>query len=562
MTRTFSKIVFLGLILFLSVSRTGGQTPFRAENGIVVSVSEIASQTGVEILKKGGNAVDVAVAVGFTLAVTHPAAGNLGGGGFMVIHLADGKNTTIDFREKAPSKALRDMYLDENGDYIPALSREGATSVGVPGSVAGLIYALDKYGTLSLEEVIQPAINLAENGFPLFWNLAQSINYYNEQFKKYPSSKKIFTKDGEPLEAGSIFIQSDLAETLKRIKETHGKDFYEGETAEHFVKQIKELNGIISLDDLKNYAPVEREPVRGNYRGYEIISMPPPSSGGIALIEALNALENYSFAKDEWGSSSFVHKVVEVLKHVYADRSKHLGDSDFYDVPIEELISKEYGKRIFESIDDKAKTADEISPVKINLRESSETTHYSVADKEGNAVSVTTTINSSYGNKIVVEGAGFLLNNEMDDFSSKPGEPNLYGLIGSEANSIQPNKRMLSSMTPTIVLRDGKPFIVTGASGGSKIITAVLQVIMNVIDFKMNIRQAAEAPRFHNQWLPNRVDYEEFGMTEDVKKALEERGQKIGIKTVIGRTHSVLIDSSGIKWGAPDPRIFGEAAGY
>ncbi len=560
--RIFFKKVFFGIILFLYVQPVAAQIPIRAENGMVVSVSGIASQVGVEILRRGGNAVDAAVAVGFTLAVTHPAAGNLGGGGFMVIHLSNGKNTTIDFREKAPLQATRDMYLDEDGNYVPELSRQGATSVGVPGSAAGMIYALEKYGTLSLESVVQPAIELAERGFKLSWREAASINFFNEKFNRYSSSKKIFTNNGEPLEAGQIFIQSDLAETLKRIKETNGKDFYEGKTAELFVKQIKELNGIISLEDLKNYSPVEREPVAGNYRGYEIVSMPPPSSGGIALIEALNALENYSFIKEERGSSATIHKFVEILKQVYADRSKHLGDSDFYDVPVEELISKEYGKKIYESISEKAKSAEEVFPAKFQLSESEETTHYSVADKEGNAVAVTTTINSSYGNKIVVAGAGFLMNNEMDDFSSKPGEPNQFGLVGSEANSIQPSKRMLSSMTPTIVLRDGKPFIITGASGGSKIITAVLQVITNVIDFGMNIRQAAEAPRFHNQWLPDRIDFEEYGTTEDVKNGLKKRGQKLGVETVVGRTHSILVDSNGVKWGAPDPRIFGKAVGY
>lgn len=560
--RIFFKKVFFGIILFLYVQPVAAQIPIRAENGMVVSVSGIASQIGVEILRRGGNAVDAAVAVGFTLAVTHPAAGNLGGGGFMVIHLSNGKNTTIDFREKAPLQATRDMYLDEDGNYVPELSRQGATSVGVPGSAAGMIYALEKYGTLPLESVVQPAIELAERGFKLSWREAASINFFNEKFNLYSSSKKIFTNNGEPLEAGQIFIQSDLAETLKRIKETNGKDFYEGKTAELFVKQIKELNGIISLEDLKNYSPVEREPVAGNYRGYEIVSMPPPSSGGIALIEALNALENYSFTKEERGSSATIHKFVEILKQVYADRSKHLGDSDFYDVPVEELISKEYGKKIYESISEKAKSADEVFPAKFQLSESEETTHYSVADKDGNAVAVTTTINSSYGNKIVVAGAGFLMNNEMDDFSSKPGEPNQFGLVGSEANSIQPSKRMLSSMTPTIVLRDGKPFIITGASGGSKIITAVLQVITNVIDFGMNIRQAAEAPRFHNQWLPDRIDFEEYGTTEDVKNGLKKRGQKLGVETVVGRTHSILVDSNGVKWGAPDPRIFGKAVGY
>ncbi|NOX16814.1 MAG: gamma-glutamyltransferase [Chlorobi bacterium] len=556
----FIRFLTIVILVFSFSITVTGREPVKAKRGIVVSVSKLASEVGVAILKKGGNAIDAAAAVGFALAVTHPAAGNLGGGGFMVIHFADGKNTTIDFREKAPAKASRDMYLDKNGNYVSALSRGGVTSVGVPGSVAGLIYALDKYGALPLTAVIQPAIKLAYDGFRLTWRETQLVNEFNDEFNKYPSSKDIFTNNGEPLLINQIFLQNDLAETLTRIKLSHGKDFYEGKTAELFVKQVEKLGGIITLEDMKNYSPVERAPIEGTYRGYEIISMPPPSSGGIALLEALNALENYSFSKDDWGSSATIHKIVEILKRVYADRSKHLGDSDFYDVPVEKLTSKEYGKKIYESITEKAKRAEDIFPA--NYRESSETTHYSIADEKGNVVSVTTTINSSFGNKIVVEGAGFLMNNEMDDFSAKPGEPNLYGLIGSEANSIQPNKRMLSSMTPTIVLRDGKPYIVTGASGGSRIITSVLQVIMNVIDFGMNIQQAADKPRIHNQWLPDKIFYEDYGLTEDVKNALIAMGHKIGKKIIVGRTHSILIDSSGVKWGAPDPRTFGAAVGY
>ena len=537
--------------------------PVRSKNGMVVSASNLASKVGLQILKKGGNAVDAAVAVGFALAVTYPSAGNIGGGGFMVIHLNDGRNTAIDYREKAPLQAFKDMYLDENGEFLSKLSTEGATSSGVPGSVAGLIFALEHYGTMSLAEVIQPAINLAEDGFPLDYSLANSFKSVLNYMEKYPSSFEKFTNNGRLYNEGEIFKQKDLAETLKLIKKKGRDGFYKGKVADLIINQVQKLGGYFTHEDLEKYGVVERKPIEGSYRGYEIISMSPSSSGGLVLVEMLNILENFSFSKDGWGDSRYIHALTETMKYAYADRSVHIGDSDFYDVPINWLISKEYAKEIFNKINDQAKPSDEISAGVPAPKESEQTTHYSVYDKFGNAVSTTTTLNDSYGNKIVVEGAGFLLNNEMDDFSSKPGAPNQFGLIGGEANSIQPEKRMLSAMTPTIVLKDGKPFLLIGSPGGSTIITVVLQVILNCIDFKMDIQSAINQPRFHHQWLPDQIDYEEYGMTLDVKENLIKRGQKIGKERSLGRAEGILIDrENNIIFGATDPRGYGSAEGY
>lgn len=562
----FSIILIFIFSSFLNTNKIypAAKKPVRAKNGMVVSSSDLATKVGVEILKKGGNAVDAAVAVGFALAVTYPYAGNIGGGGFMVIHLNNGKNTTIDYREKAPLKAYRNMFLDKNGNFDPKLSQEGATSVGVPGSVAGLIYALNKYGTMKLPEVIQPAIDLAEKGFQLDYSTAASIKEHLNEFKKYPGSYKKFTNDGFPYKAGDIFRQPDLAETLKLIRDKGDDGFYKGTIAALFIKEIKKLGGYISQADLNKYSPVERKPILGNYRGYEIVSMPPPSSGGIALVEMLNILENYHFKQQDWGSSEYIHDLVEAMKYTYADRTKYLGDPDFYPVPSNGLTSKEYAKSIFKKIKNYATPAKDISagnPLK--YKESNETTHYSVYDKFGNAVSTTTTINSGYGSKIVVEGAGFLLNNEMDDFSAKPGVPNQFGLLGSKANSIQPQKRMLSSMTPTIVLKDNKPYIVIGSPGGSTIITVVLQVIMNCIDFNMNIQQAIDIPRIHDQWLPDQIDFEKYGLTTDVKNNLIKMGYKIGEERTLGVAEGIMIDNKDhVIYGASDPRGSGLAEGY
>jgi len=569
------KKIFLSLVLIISLllqfSCSKAPQPVSAENGMVVSTSSYASKVGVEILKKGGNAIDAAVAVGFALAVTYPSAGNLGGGGFMVIHLADGKNISIDYREKAPLSSNKNLYLNEAGEFVPELSQQGTTSAGVPGSVAGLIYALEKYGTLSLADVIQPAIDLARNG----WRLEKrdSIYFGNNfpLFEKYPSSKQIFTRNGELYKTGDLFVQDDLARTLEQIK-IFGRDgFYKGNVAELLVAQVVSLGGYINLEDLEKYQPVEREPVAGTYRGYEIISMPPPSSGGIALVQLLNILENYNLPGEDLGSALYIHHLVEAMKYVYADRTYHLGDADFYPVPVEQLTSKEYAKTIFErieSVKNKAVPSSEIKSLEaVSVYESTETTHYSVYDSYGNAVSTTTTINSSFGSGIVVEGAGFLLNNEMDDFSSKPGVMNQFGLLGSEANSIQPEKRMLSSMTPTIILKDEKPFIIIGSPGGSQIITTVLQVVLNCVDFEMNIREAIENPRIHHQWMPDSIYYEQRALTEDVKKELTAMGYALvndGAEfRILGIAEGILIDQRNkIIYGASDPRGGGLAVGY
>ena len=537
--------------------------PVRGKNGMVVSSSRISSVVGSEILKKGGNAIDAAVAVGFALAVTYHSAGNIGGGGFMVIHLKDGTNTTIDFRETAPVKAYRDMYLDKKGNFDSTLSSEGTTSTGVPGTVAGLIYVLEKYGTMKLKDVIQPAIDLAENGFILEHRVAESFTFDRKMLYKYPSTRKIFFKNGDELYGeGDLLKQTDLAKTLRLIRD-NGKDgFYKGETARLLIKQITLDGGYIMQKDLDDYKVVERKPVLGTYRGYEIVSMPPPSSGGIALVELLNILENYKFKKDEWGSAAYIHKLVESMKYAYADRTEYLGDPDFVKVPVKELISKKYAKSIFAKFSDLVIPSDQIKHGDFtNIHESDQTTHYSVYDKYGNAVSTTTTLNSTFGNKIVVEGAGFLLNNEMDDFSGKPGVPNQFGLLGSEANSIQPGKRMLSSMTPVIVLKDKMPWIIAGSPGGSTIITVVLQVLMNCIDFHMNIQEAVNMPRIHHQWYPDVIDYEEFGLSADVKENLRKMGYKLGEERTLGRSECIMVGKNYI-YGASDPRGFGLAEGY
>lgn len=562
LTQIFSKFFFILLIaLYLNVFAEAPD-PVRGRNGMVVSASKLASEVGIEILKKGGNAIDAAVAVGFTLAVTYPSAGNIGGGGFMVIRLKDGSATTIDYREKAPLKSHEKMFQDSLGNFLPELSQEGTTSAGVPGSVAGMIYALEKYGTMNLRDVLEPAIKLAENGFILDYRLTQSINYFYQDFLKYPSSKKIFTNSGQPYNEGDLFVQKDLAKTLKLIAENGKEGFYKGEVAEKIVSQIQSQGGIITFEDLANYNPVERKPLISTYRDYEIITMGPPSGGGITLLQVLNILENKNFSRDDWGSSEYIHTVTEAFKFSFADRSKYLGDPDFYEVPTDKLISKVYAKELFNKISDKAIPSNQINPGDFSiLDESIETTHYSIIDKDGNTVSTTTTINSSYGSRIVVDGAGFLLNNEMDDFSSKPGEPNQFGLVGSEANKIEPGKRMLSSMTPTIITRNNKPVLILGSPGGSTIPTVVLQVILNYLDFGMDIQEAVNAPRFHHQWLPDKIDFEEFGISKDVRENLIAKGQYIGEKKILGRVEAIALENN-LYFGATDPRGFGAAIGY
>ena len=559
-------VVILSAILIIQINITGASKPFKSKKGMVVSASKISSKVGVEILKAGGNAVDAAVAVGFALAVTYPYAGNIGGGGFMVIHLQDGTNTTIDFRERAPFTAYRDMYLDKDGNVIENMSLEGAASVGVPGSVAGLIYALEKYGTMHLTKVIQPAIDLAKDGWVLDSETADSFENFYDQFQKYPSSLKIFTNNGILYKEGDRFKQPDLAWTLEQIRDKGIDGFYKGKVSDLLIKQMINMGGFLTHADLEKYRSVEREPVIGTYRRYKIISMAPPSSGGIALIQLLNILEKFDIKKDEWGSSRYIHRLVEAMKYVFADRTYHLGDVDFYPVPIDGLISKEYAKEIFERIKDNAVPSAEIfagDPLK--YYESMETTHYSVYDSLGNAVSVSTTLNSAFGSKVVVEGAGFLLNNEMDDFSEKPGVPNQFGLLGTDANAIEPGKRMLSSMTPTIVLKDDDPYIIIGSPGGSTIINVVLQVILNCIEFNMNIQEAINAPRIHHQWQPDKIFFEKFSINNDAMENLLIMGHTFSDMLdkfkILGLAQGIMIDDNVI-YGASDPRGSGSAEGY
>jgi len=555
---------YLLLILVLSgVLTAQSPDPAQGSRGMVVSASDLASDVGVLILKRGGNAVDAAAAVGFTLAVTYPQAGNLGGGGYMVIHLADGKDIAIDYREKAPLRAHRDMYLDSTGNPDPQLSTLGHTAAGIPGSVAGLIYALEKYGTMKLEDVIHPAISIAEEGFPLSYRMAESFNYALSDFRKFPSSEKVFTKNGIPYKEGDIFKQPDLANTLKLIQKNGLNGFYSGDIADKIISQSEDLGGYLTREDLESYKVIEKQPVRGSYKGYDLISIPPSSSGGIIIIEALNILNNFTITRELWNSSWYNHILIEIFKYVYADRSKYLGDDEFVDIPVDKLLSDEYAREIAGHIKDTATASEFIHPGEYLANESTETTHYSVTDQYGNAVSTTTTINSTFGSRLVVEGAGFLLNNEMDDFSSKPGVPNQFGLVGSEANAIAPGKRMLSCMSPTIVLKDNNPVLVVGSPGGSTIPTVVLQVILNYIHFGMDIQEAIDAPKIHHQWLPDQVYFEEFGLPLDVLENMKLRGHKMGSVRVLGRVEGISIGTGAYKFeGATDPRGYGKAAGF
>ena len=502
--------------------------PVRAYNGMVVSAHVDASKAGTEVLQKGGNAVDAAVATGFALAVTYPVAGNIGGGGFMVIRFADGTATTFDYREKAPMAAYRDMYLDEEGNAVAEWSRRGYLASGVPGAVAGLLKAHTAHGSLPLAEVMAPAIRLAEEGFVLTYRHANRFNGYRRGFMEFESTRKYFTKPDtlQRYEEGEVFVQQDLAEVLKRIRDQGRDGFYKGKTADLIVAEMERGGGIITHADLEAYDAVERAPILGTYRDYKIISMGPPSSGGIALLQLLNAAEPHNIYNMGWHASATVHLMGEAMRRVYADRAEWLGDPDFFEVPIAELIAKDYmAHRMADFDPQQADSSAAITHGDPYAYESSETTHYSVVDQAGNAVSVTTTLNGGFGSRVVVDGAGFFLNNEMDDFSAKPGVPNMFGLVGTEANAIAPQKRMLSSMTPTIVEDpEGRLFMVIGTPGGATIITTVFQVIMNVIDHGMNIQEAVSAPRIHHQWLPDVLRYEDFALAADVVHNLEQRG--------------------------------------
>lgn len=532
-------------------------------NGVVTSRSQIASDVGIEILQQGGNAIDAAVAVGFALAVTYPSAGNLGGGGFLVIHLPDGTVVTQDHREKAPAAAYEEMFLDTAGNVDRRRSLYSAQAAGVPGSVAGMLEALERYGSMSREQVLAPAIRLAAEGFALTEDLATDFERVLSSMGDYPASMTVFSDDGQPWQPGDIWQQTDLAETLRRISADGADGFYRGPTADLLVAEMQRLGGLITHQDLIDYDVQWREAIHGTYRGYDIWTMPPPSSGGVLLVQMLNMLESYDLDSKGWGSAGAIHLMVEAQRRAYADRASHMGDPDYYDVPVAMLTSKEYARHRFSDFNpDKASNSADIGAGSWP-NESTETTHYSVMDADGMAVAVTTTLNLGYGNRIVVPGAGFLLNNEMDDFSAKPNEPNAYGLLGDEANKIEPGKRMLSSMTPTIVTRDGKPVLVTGSPGGSTIINTVFQVVLNVIDHDLDIEQAVARPRIHHQWQPAMIRFEPEAFADGTEEQLQRMGHTdlAPMGYGLGDANSILIED-GVMHATSDPRNDGGASAW
>jgi len=577
------------LLLMAAVAACGEQhsfasaEPVHAQHGIVVSVHELASQAGVEIMQAGGNAVDAAVATGFVLAVVHPPAGNIGGGGFMLIRMADGKAHFIDYREKAPAAATRDMYLDGQGNVIEGASEYGYKAIGVPGSVAGMVYAEQKYGKLTLQKVMAQAIRLAREGYALSWREARDL--HDKHLSQFPESRRIFQRDGNYYRSGEIFRQPDLARTLERIA-AKPDDFYHGALARELAAAVQKGGGLITADDLAHYEVKEREPIRGTYRGYEIISAPPPSSGGTVLVESLNILEGYDLAKLGNRSAESIHFTTEAFRRAFFDRAEFLGDPDFAKIPVAQLVDKKYGAAWRDSIDDSNATSSKdlkrpaifseleqyaaAHPQPVANHESPHTTHYSVVDAEGNAVSVTTTINDWFGSRVTAEGLGFLMNDEMDDFSAKPGVPNADGLIQGAANAIGPGKRPLSSMTPTMVVHEGKTVLVLGSPGSSKIITTVANVLMGVLDYGMNIQEAVNAPRFHNQWLPDVLNVEQW-FSPDTVQRLQKKGYKVefglhdggAVSPYWSDAECIAIDpKTGERLGASDYRNNGRAVGY
>ncbi len=557
--------------------------PVHAPHAIVVSIHELGSRAGVEMMQAGGNAIDAAVATGFALAVVHPQSGNLGGGGFMLIRLGDGRARFLDYREKAPAAATMNMYLDVQGNVIESASAVGYKAVGVPGSVAGLVYAEKEFGKLTLGQVVAPALKLARDGYPLAWQDAQDL--HDQNLAKFPGSRRIFQRNGNYYKQGEIFRQPELARTLERIA-TNSDDFYRGAMARELAAAIQKGGGLVTADDLAHYEVKEREPVHGTYRGYEIISTPPPSSGGISLLEILNILEGYDLAKAGDRSAAAVHLTVEAFRRAFYDRAEFLGDPDFSKIPVAQLIDKRYGAAWRESIDQTHASASKDlkrpaifseleqyasqHPRPMAAREPENTTHYSVVDSDGTAVAVTTTLNDDFGSRVTAEGLGFLLNDEMDDFASKPGVQNLYGLIQGPANAIGPGKRPLSSMAPTIVLKDSKLFLVLGSPGGARITTTVANILIGVVDYGMNIQEAVNAPRFHNQWMPDTMNVEQW-FSPDAVRLLEQMGHKIEVGETVGGNwepywsdgECIAIDpKTGERLGASDIRNSGRAVGY
>jgi gamma-glutamyltranspeptidase/glutathione hydrolase len=547
--------------------------PVRAKHGIVASTQKLASEVGANVMRRGGNAVDASVAVALALAVVYPEAGNIGGGGFMLIRLKDGRVTAIDYREKAPAAATRNMYVSPNG---VAIVGEGSSTVGyrasgVPGTVAGLEFALKKYGSgkFTWAQLVEPARQLATEGFTVPYSLARSLRRHRARLELYPDTRRIYLRDGRFYEEGETFRQPELAATLARLQRHGPREFYEGETAHLIASEMKKQGGLLTLNDLRRYTVNEREPLRGTYRGHEIITMPPPSAGGIALLEMLNILEGFDLASLGQSSSEKYHLLAETMRRAYADRATYIGDPDFVKVPVTNLLDKNYAARIRATINpERASKSIEVTAGKLIGAEPLDTTHFSVVDGEGNAVANTYTINDIYGSGVTIKGTGILLNDEMDDFTAKPGTPNTWGVIQGEQNAIEPGKRPLSSMTPTIVLRkDGSFWFGVGARGGGRITTSVLQIIVNVIDHRMNIQQAIDAPRIHHQWFPDEILFEPFGLSFDTRRALEARGHKVMQQRTwpfnIGAAEAVMIEEgTGTRLGACDPRYDGAPAGY
>lgn len=555
-----------------TVAHAASVAPVAAENGMVVTAQHIASRVGVQVLKDGGNAIDAAVAVGYALAVVYPAAGNLGGGGFMTVQLADGRKTFLDFREKAPLAATANMFLGPDGNVVPGLSTKSHLAVGVPGTVHGLETARETYGTMSRAALIAPSIALAEQGFKLEQGDVDMLRTATDDFRKDPATAAIFLNNGQPFEVGQTLVQKDLARTLKAISEQGVRGFYQGPVGASIAASSQAGKGLITQADLDQYRTRELKPVECDYRGYRVISAPPPSSGGVIVCEILNVLEGYPLK--EWGfrSAQAVHVQIEAMRHAYMDRNTYLGDPDFVKNPLDRLLDKGYAQQLRAVINPaKAGISKDIVPGS-PPHEGSNTTHYSIVDKAGNAVSVTYTLNDWFGARLTAPGTGVLLNNEMDDFTAKPGVPNLYGLVQGVANAVAPGKRPLSSMSPTIVTKDGKPVMVVGTPGGSRIITAVLHSIINVIDYGMNIQEAVDAPRFHQQWLPEATNLERFALSPDTQKMLEALGHKFGPPQPANHMSAILVGAPSLGgqpvgknrfYGANDPRRnTGLAAGY